>query len=75
MGGGPGGNQEPGIPGEDEGPPGEEAADQENGGGPPGGQNYNSNFPPLPPGPGMWGGPRGFPGPGAGYGGFNPMPP
>lgn len=69
-GGGQQGFQEPGPPGEDEGPPGEEPMEQ-NGGGGEHNQNYNSNFPPL---GGMWGGQGRFPGPG-GYQGFNPMPP
>merc|ERR1719228_2915327 len=74
MGGGCWGEgHEPGVPGEDDGPPGEEPMDQENGGI---GHNYNSNFPPLPPGPGMWGGPERFPHMGGGgFQGFNPVPP
>ena len=71
------GGQEPGIPGEEEGPPGDEGGNNEGNNGGAQGQNnmnqgggYNQNFPPL----GFnnqWGGPR--PGMQA-FSGFNPVP-
>jgi len=77
-------NNEPGIPGEDEGPPGEENMEQggngegggnnQMGGNTMAGNNWNQNFPPLGYGQPGWGGPR--PGmPGGPYPGFNPLPP
>lgn len=87
--GGPGahmqGNNEPGIPGEEEGPPGEDA--MEEGGNEiadgnksgninqiAAGNNWNQNFPPLGYNQAGWGGPRPVM-PAGPYPGFNPIPP
>ena len=74
---GPQGGQEPGIPGEDEAPPGEEGAESKGGAVGPNNQNqgqYNQNFPPIGVGGGFnnqWGPrPPGYPQ----FQGFNPVP-
>ena len=72
------GGQEPGIPGEDTAPPGEEVAESSAGAGGQNNQNlsYNQNFPPMGAGGfnNQWGGPR-PPAPGyPQFQGFNPVP-
>ena len=70
-GGQAGGGGEPGIPGEDDGPPGEETgAATNNSMAGPGAAGYGQNYPPLGGGFNQWGPRPGMPQ----FGGFNPVP-